>query len=113
MKIRMISSFLVAGTLAACSGNSDGGAAAKTTTPSEVSAQGRFEHGPRRPFSPEGFVQRFDKNGNGTVELSELPERMREHVGKGDTNTDGILSPDGVARREPDRLPRLSFVVSG
>ncbi len=64
----------------------------KTST-SDITA----EDGPDGPDGPggrgpEGFVKRFDKDGNGTVELTELPPRMKEHLAKADTNNDGKLS---------------------
>lgn len=38
------------------------------------------------------FVKQFDKNKDGTIQLGELPEKMRSHVGPADTNKDGTLS---------------------
>ena len=46
------------------------------------------------PHDGTGFLQRFDRNGNGALEVSELPPRMAEHLGAADTNRDGTLSPD-------------------
>ena len=34
----------------------------------------------------------FDRNGNGTLEKGELPERMQGLFDRGDTNKDGVLS---------------------
>jgi Ca2+-binding EF-hand superfamily protein len=50
-------------------------------------------------------VQRFDKNGNGAVEIAELPERMQKWLAKADTNNDGKITVDELkahaqARRE-------------
>lgn len=53
--------------------------------------RGRGEGG---PHDGAGFLQRFDRNGNGALEVSELPPRMAEHLSPADTNHDGTLSPD-------------------
>ena len=37
------------------------------------------------------FVKAFDKNKDGTVQLSELPEKMRSHLAEADANKDGVL----------------------
>ena len=53
--------------------------------------RGRGMHG---GHDGAGFVQRFDRNGNGSIEVSELPPRMAEHLGAADANRDGTLSAD-------------------
>lgn len=52
--------------------------------------------GPGRggPRGGAAFVQRFDRNGDGVVQVSELPPRMAERLGAADTNRDGTLSAD-------------------
>ncbi|MBP6834556.1 MAG: hypothetical protein KA978_27485 [Deltaproteobacteria bacterium] len=66
--------------------------------------RGRGEGGPR---DGAGFVQRFDRNGNGSIEVSELPPRMAEHLGAADTNRDGTLSADELRiHREQRRAAR-------
>lgn len=52
----------------------------------------RGEHGPG--FDPARRLLRFDANGNGLVELGELPERLQHRVAEADTNRDGVLSPE-------------------
>jgi hypothetical protein len=54
----------------------------------------RGGHGGGHGMGGEGFVQRFDRNGNGALEVSELPPRMAEHLAAADTNRDGTLSAD-------------------
>jgi hypothetical protein len=51
---------------------------------------GRF----RGPPSPERFIERFDSNKNGSLEASELPQHMQEHIADFDTNKDAVVSKD-------------------
>lgn len=56
--------------------------------------------GPRAPggeeVSPEErrarMMERLDANGDGKLQVSELPERMRERMAQADVNHDGVLS---------------------
>ncbi|MBL4886099.1 MAG: EF-hand domain-containing protein [Planctomycetaceae bacterium] len=41
--------------------------------------------------TPENFLKRFDKDGNGSVSKNELPEKMQARFAKIDTNSDGKL----------------------
>ena len=41
---------------------------------------------------PARMIQRFDANGDGVLQVSELPERMASHLGAADTDHDGTLS---------------------
>lgn len=58
--------------------------------------------GTRRPggedTSPEErrarMMERLDANGDGKLQLSELPERMRERMAQADVNHDGVLSDE-------------------
>lgn len=43
---------------------------------------------------PVAFIKKFDKDGNGTLELAELPEHERERMSAADTNHDGRLDAD-------------------
>lgn len=52
----------------------------------------RGEHGPG--FDPSRRLARFDANGDGQVQVSELPERMQQRVSGADANRDGVLSAD-------------------
>ncbi|AUX25479.1 hypothetical protein SOCEGT47_060260 [Sorangium cellulosum] len=49
----------------------------------------RRKHGPK---DPARLIQRADKNGDGELAVSELPERAQKRLGKADTNKDGFLS---------------------
>jgi Ca2+-binding EF-hand superfamily protein len=40
------------------------------------------------------FLKRLDANSDGKVELSEVPERMRDKLAAADTNHDGVLSAE-------------------
>ena len=91
-------------TLAACSGTNaepvDQSAQAETahlnaTPPGVDGKPGAERHGRGRgPRDPAEMVKRFDKNGDGALQVAELPERMQKFVGKADTNADGVLSVD-------------------
>ncbi len=83
---------LVVSALAGCSAAVDAGS---TTQPqSQPEAIDTAAQPVQGAPSPEGFMQRFDKDGNGTVELSELPERLRTKLAQADTNGDGKLSAE-------------------
>ncbi len=98
----------IALSLAACSAASnepvDQSAAAETAglsapaapTPSDSAAVAaapghKFHHG---PMDPAAFIKKFDKNGDGVLQVSELPEHMQKFMSKADTNGDGVLSAD-------------------
>jgi Ca2+-binding EF-hand superfamily protein len=77
-------------------------AAAQTPQPNQTGATAEGAHA---GHDPARFVQRFDKNGNGTLELAELPERMQKWLGAADTNKDGSITVDelkahAAARRD-------------
>jgi hypothetical protein len=56
--------------------------------------KGKGKHGPP---SPEKMLERFDANKNGTLEATELPERMQEHLGDIDTSGDSVVTKDELA----------------
>ena len=56
--------------------------------------------GHRGPPDPAQIVKRFDKNGDGTLQVSELPEHMQKFMGKADTNNDGVLTVDELKAGE-------------
>jgi Ca2+-binding EF-hand superfamily protein len=90
-------SALAALPLAACSGAGGDPSPADVpegtaSAPLEAPPQGGAAH-----HDPAKFVQHFDKNGDGKLELSELPERMQKFLGKADANGDGVLSMDELA----------------
>jgi hypothetical protein len=112
----LVSGFLAL-SLAACSGASsepvDQSAQAETAnlgTPPAASAtppagsaaadQHGHGHGHKGPPDPAAIVKRFDKNGDGVLQVSELPERMQKFMAKADTNGDGVLSVDELKAGE-------------
>lgn len=57
--------------------------------------EGKRAKGDKKAFkkmSPEAFVQRFDKNRDGILEMKELPELLQKRLAAADTNRDGKLS---------------------
>jgi Ca2+-binding EF-hand superfamily protein len=53
-------------------------------------------HGKRGKPSAAEMIQRFDQNGDGKLQVSELPDRAKEHLAAADTNHDGVLTPDEI-----------------
>jgi Ca2+-binding EF-hand superfamily protein len=95
---------LAAVALAACSG--EGGDPSPADVP-QGTASAALEKAPQGTTTTDGhhdpakMIQRFDENGDGKLEVSELPERMQGFLGKADTNKDGVLSADELtAARE-------------
>jgi hypothetical protein len=107
---------VIALTLAACSGaNSepvDQSAQAETAglnAPGAPAASAAPDHHGRHAPDPAAFVKRFDKNGDGVLQVSELPEHMQKFMGKADTNGDGVLSVDELkAGQEKLRAEHLA-----
>ena len=124
--IGSVVSGLIALTLAACSGATaepvDQSAQAETAhlngPPPAADASGapvaRGEHhgrGRRGPPDPAELVKRFDKNADGKLEVSELPEHMQKFMGKADSNADGVISVDEIkASEEKMRAEHLAKV---
>lgn len=50
--------------------------------------------GRRGPPDPAELIKRFDKNADGKLEVSELPEHMQKFMGKADTNGDGVITAE-------------------
>jgi Ca2+-binding EF-hand superfamily protein len=78
----MMKTMLLAGLLAvaACGGNTE--PVADTAQPVEHEAK-HME-----------MKKRLDKNGDGKIEVAELPEKLREKMAKADLNKDGVLSEE-------------------
>jgi hypothetical protein len=56
-------------------------------------------------------VKRFDKNADGTLQVSELPPHMQKFMAKADANSDGILTVDELkAGEEKMRAVHLAKV---
>jgi len=51
---------------------------------------GKGKGGKGKP-TPEKFIKRFDKDGNGTISKGELPEKMQQRFDKIDQNGDGAI----------------------
>ncbi|MEP7049323.1 MAG: hypothetical protein ABJB12_03180 [Pseudomonadota bacterium] len=121
---------LIALSMAACSGASSepvdqsaqaeraglatppAGAAASDSAAPAVAADGEHHmRGHRGPPDPAQIVKRFDKNADGTLQVSELPEHMQKFMAKADTNNDGVLSVDELkAGEEKMRAEHLAKV---
>src|SRR6478609_9722142 len=122
-----IVSGFIALSLAACSGanvepvdQSATASSAQLVTPPPAGAvadgsgrpEGDHHRGGRRgPPDPAEVVKRFDKNADGKLEVSELPEHMQKFMGKADTNADGVITVDELkAGEEKMRAEHLAKV---
>jgi Ca2+-binding EF-hand superfamily protein len=111
----LVSGF-IALSLAACSGANtepvDQSAQAETAganAPGAPAVAAAPDHHGRHAPDPAAFIKRFDKNGDGVLQLSELPEHMQGFLAKADTNGDGALSVDELkAGREKLRAEHLA-----
>jgi Ca2+-binding EF-hand superfamily protein len=76
--------------LAACSGAGD---TKQPESNQSASAQTQGDSTAARKAGPDPaqFIKRFDADGNGTLEVAELPPRMQKWLAKADTNQDGKL----------------------
>ena len=73
--------------------------------------QGHGKHGRRGPPDPAELVKRFDKNGDGQLQVTELPEHMQKFMAKADTNGDGVITIDELkAGEEKMRAEHLAKV---
>lgn len=124
MRTTMIASLsgLIGLTLVACSG--------ATTEPVDQSAQAETAHLGAAPSASSGapdaqherrnhrgphtiadLVQRFDKNADGQLQVSELPNQMQEYLGKADSNADGVISAEELAAgKEKMRAEHLAKI---
>jgi hypothetical protein len=117
---------LIALSLAACSGanvepvdqSAQSGAALNAPPPAgsvaDNSARPEGDHhrpGRRGPPDPAELVKRFDKNADGKLEVSELPEHMQKFMAKADTNGDGVITVEELkAGEEKMRAEHLAKV---
>lgn len=86
----LIGSSFLALALVACSGGAEvgqGPQAGGGATTEAVHADLAAGH-----HDPAAFVKRFDANGDGALEVAELPERMQKWIGDADADRDGKIS---------------------
>jgi len=74
--------------------------------------EGKHHRGGRRgPPDPAQMIERFDKNADGKLEVSELPEKMQKFMGKADANADGVITVEELkAGEEKMRAEHLAKV---
>ena len=94
-------------TLAACSGGADpspsdqpeqGSVAEELAAPPGSATEPTGQHrGFRGHHEPGMFLKHFDKNQDGKLELTELPDGMQARLGKADANGDGVLTADEMS----------------
>ncbi|WP_438021880.1 EF-hand domain-containing protein [Sorangium sp. So ce233] len=87
---------LVLGTFLSAAVLAGGGAAyaaggAEGTAAPRHDKDARREH---RPRDPARMIKRLDKNGDGKLAVSELPEKAQKRLATADTNKDGALSAE-------------------
>jgi Ca2+-binding EF-hand superfamily protein len=90
MQKKMVNWTLV-GVVALSAGLGCSVAAGQTPQGNEMGATAEGAHA---GHDPARFLQRFDKNKDGKVEIAELPERMQKWLGKADSNNDGTITVD-------------------
>jgi hypothetical protein len=127
--ISSVVSGFIALSMAACSGAGQepvdqsaqaehAGLTAPTTAPAASGsaapvADNDGEHHMRGHGAPDPamIVKRFDKNGDGVLQVSELPEQMQKFMAKADTNNDGVLSIDelkaGEAKMKAEHMAKV------
>jgi Ca2+-binding EF-hand superfamily protein len=52
-----------------------------------------------RHHDPAAFVKHFDQNGDGKLQVTELPGRMQARLAPGDANQDGVLTVEELQAR--------------
>jgi Ca2+-binding EF-hand superfamily protein len=87
--------------------------ASLTTAKAEpVSAAPVPEAEPKR-HGKARLLERFDANGNGTIEVAEIPERLQQRLAGADSNMDGILSTEELrAHKAEMRAKKLAKLTS-
>jgi EF hand len=96
--------------LVGCGSAETSGAASSSltaTTGPQAEAGGRFRHAP----DPARMIQRFDANGDGALQVSELPPPMQARIAEADANHDGVLAVDEItAHRAARRAGRFAHI---
>jgi len=109
-----LSTLVAAATLAlgGCSASEDTpviGASSAALAASASAGPGARHRGPGRHHGPEQLVQRWDKNGDGKLQLSELPEHAQRRMAGADANGDQVITQEElVASRAKHRRERFS-----
>lgn len=71
--------------------------------------EGPHGHGPRGMKDRAAMMEKFDANKDGKLAVTELPEKMREHMGEVDANKDGFVTADELkARKEQHAKERFA-----
>ena len=127
---------LIALTLAACSGATaepvdqsagqetahlnqaaPAGSGAVADGKADHDGHGMRGHGHKGPPDPAELVKRFDKNGDGQLQVAELPEHMQQFMGKADSNGDGVITVDelkaGEEKMRAEHLAKLDTDKDG
>lgn len=94
--------------LAACSGASDPAAKPATNQGAAATAGTDTQAAQKAGPDPAKFIERFDANKDGVLELSELPPRMQRWLAKADSNQDGKLGADEL-RAHADAMKKEHF----
>ena len=73
--------------------------------------EARHGRGKRGAPDPAELVKRFDQNGDGMLQVSELPEHMKKFLGQADTNGDGVITiAELTASEDKLRAEHLAMV---
>lgn len=55
-------------------------------------------------MNPQAFIQKFDANGDGILEVRELPKKLQQRLASADTNRDGRLSVEELEAHRATRM---------
>jgi hypothetical protein len=71
--------------------------------------------GRRGAMDPDKLLKKLDKNGDGALDSSEIPDRMRKRLDRADTNHDGKVTADELRqlRKPRDRGDRKARKHAG
>jgi len=97
--------------LTACGAAEDAPTTAQSTT--SITAPNSAGPGPSeaaptpghrgRGRSPQDLVARFDQNGDGQLQVSELPERAKARLGKADADGNGVITVEELGQHKQQR----------